>query len=106
MRLRERVHVEVDQAPCLQEGVHSNHRACVSAQVTAAGGGRQVSLWILPIQVDDEIAHDGVFVGCLRLVFSTEELRQGFLLDLMDPVCVKPLGTAGDAPVVGYLHHR
>lgn len=88
------VHVEVDQAPVLQECVKSDDGAHVAWKLFPTLSGREIGRRLLPVQFDNEVPVVEVLVRSFVREFSTEEFRQALRLELMNLVQFKPTATA------------
>lgn len=76
LRLLVWLHVEVDQAPFLEERMHAHDGAHISRQVAAASGACQVGEWVLSVEIDHEEAVFLVDLGCFGREHAREKLRQ------------------------------
>lgn len=90
----------IDQAPLLQESMHSHDGADIACQIPPACSDGKILDRVQPIGVDHEIAIVFVDCGGLASVASVEELWQRFLLQGMDGVHVEPCTVAGKNDLV------
>src|ERR1700709_2038692 len=86
----------VDEAPLLEERVHSHNSTNISSQISAAGGNGQVFNRVEAICIDHEISVVLVHSWSLTSISVVEEFRKSFSFNAVNFMHVEPGTVTGE----------